>query len=239
MLKILAIGNSFSQDATANIELLCDELYVRNLCIGGCSLERHCHEAESGAANYSYQENGEQCVIGGRTLEWALKAEKWDIVTIQQVSYCSGILETYDPWMEKLMQYIKDHTKSKIVFHQTWAYEDGCETPGFANYHFDRKEMEDRIVKTCGQICEREKLEVIRTGEFIADLRNYDFFNIRRGGISLSRDGYHLSYNYGRHAAASIWIKHFTGKTPAFFKRQFLSEGYDIIRDVLEKFQGE
>ena len=90
MLKILAIGNSFSQDATANIELLCDELYVRNLCIGGCSLERHCHEAESGAANYSYQENGEQCVIGGRTLEWALKAEKWDALLAQMKENAPG-----------------------------------------------------------------------------------------------------------------------------------------------------
>ena len=41
MIKILAIGNSYSQDATSMIELLDKNIMVRNLYIGGCSLEMH------------------------------------------------------------------------------------------------------------------------------------------------------------------------------------------------------
>lgn len=56
--KILAIGNSFSQDATAKIESLTDEIYVRNLYIGGCSLERHIDNILCDCKNYEYQKNG-------------------------------------------------------------------------------------------------------------------------------------------------------------------------------------
>lgn len=41
MIKILAIGNSFSQDATALLELFDLDLYVRNLYIPGCPLSYH------------------------------------------------------------------------------------------------------------------------------------------------------------------------------------------------------
>ncbi len=44
-MKILAIGNSFSQDATRYLQDIAasagEELFVRNLYIGGCSLEMH------------------------------------------------------------------------------------------------------------------------------------------------------------------------------------------------------
>ena len=44
-MNILAIGNSFSQDATRYLKQIGDssltDLYVVNLYIGGCPLERH------------------------------------------------------------------------------------------------------------------------------------------------------------------------------------------------------
>ena len=41
MLKILGLGNSFSWDATTYLDRVAGDLYVRNLHIGGCSLEMH------------------------------------------------------------------------------------------------------------------------------------------------------------------------------------------------------
>ena len=45
MVKILAIGNSFSQDATRYMKEIAQsmglEMLVVNLYIGGCSLEQH------------------------------------------------------------------------------------------------------------------------------------------------------------------------------------------------------
>lgn len=40
-MKILSIGNSFSQDSTALLQLLTDKITARNLYIGGCSLDMH------------------------------------------------------------------------------------------------------------------------------------------------------------------------------------------------------
>ena len=44
-MKILSIGNSFSQDAQRYISKIAaargEELYTKNLYIGACSLERH------------------------------------------------------------------------------------------------------------------------------------------------------------------------------------------------------
>ena len=58
MKKILAIENSFSQDATALLQLITDELFVRNLFIGGYSLETHCNNMKADERAYSYEENG-------------------------------------------------------------------------------------------------------------------------------------------------------------------------------------
>ena len=61
-MKLLAVGNSFSQDActflhqTAQAQGL--DLEVTNLYIGGCSLEMHYQNLLSGKADYQCQQNG-------------------------------------------------------------------------------------------------------------------------------------------------------------------------------------
>ena len=63
MIKILAIGNSFSQDATHYLHQIAAadhvDLKVVNLYIGGCSLERHWNNILTEAEDYLYEENGE------------------------------------------------------------------------------------------------------------------------------------------------------------------------------------
>ena len=57
-MKILFIGNSFSQDATRYIEAISEgELFVRNLYIGGCSLEMHAENVEGDVAAYLYEKD--------------------------------------------------------------------------------------------------------------------------------------------------------------------------------------
>ena len=49
-MKILFIGNSFSSNATTYIREISDgKLFVRNLYIGGCSLETHAKNIENDA----------------------------------------------------------------------------------------------------------------------------------------------------------------------------------------------
>ena len=77
MKNVLCIGNSFSQDATRYLHQISgEELFVRNLYIGGCSLERHCNNIVNDVADYEYQKNG-RC-LKMISVAQALKKKKWD-----------------------------------------------------------------------------------------------------------------------------------------------------------------
>ena len=54
---------------------------------------------------------------------------------------------------------------------------------------------------------------MIPTGTVIQALREtVPEFDYKNGGLSLCRDGYHLSWDYGRFAAAATWLHTLTGK---------------------------
>ncbi len=235
MIKILAVGNSFSQDATAHIEMLDDSIFVRNLYIGGCSLETHAELLKTDKKQYEYQQNGEACVPGRVSLGEALSFEAWDYITVQQASGLSGKKESYHPYIDELIAYIKGGADAEIVFHQTWAYEKNSAHDNFADYGSSQIKMRERIKEASESVADELGLRVIPSGKTIGKLREYDFFDIEKGGISLCRDGFHMSLSYGRCATASTWIKFFTGKLPGYLKREDLSEGYKIIKEVLER----
>lgn len=128
-MKLLAIGNSFSANATRFLPDLVKSaggcrLVFGHACIGGCPLEKHYklamkHEHNStDPEGIPYWHKGER--IGLKEL---LAAEKWQVVTIQQYSLHSFLIETYRPWAKRLCAYIRKHApQAEIVFHQTWAY---------------------------------------------------------------------------------------------------------------------
>ena len=54
---------------------------------------------------------------------------------------------------------------------------------------------------------------LIPSGTVIQYLRNnVPEFDYKNGGLSLCRDGFHLSLDYGRFAAAAAWLATLTGK---------------------------
>ena len=89
-MKILFIGNSFSADLTRYMQDISDgELFIRNLYIGGCSLEMHVKNLKSGAPAYEYCENSQKLYM--ISIPDAVFAEAWDVISVQQVSGLSGI----------------------------------------------------------------------------------------------------------------------------------------------------
>ena len=230
-MKILAIGNSFSQDATALLQLLAPGLFVRNIYIGGCSLERHCTEAKNNAAAYIYEENGADCVGQPITLKDALTREQWDVITVQQASYESGLPETYDPYLSELIAYVRQFSDAEIVFHQTWAYEHSSTHPSFPVYGSDTNKMWQAIKSASEGAAKRENLSIIPVGRMIAALRETPVFDSKNGGLNITRDGFHLSLNYGRYAAALVWCYFFTGSIPQALK-EYDSEPFRTIYKV-------
>ena len=230
-MKILCIGNSFSQDSTALLQLLTDKITVRNLYIGGCSLDMHVANIRNDAAKYELQENGEKMQNALVSIKEALLGDKWDYITVQQVSGRSGVYDSFYPYLDELLAYVRKYSDAEIVLHETWSYETGSGHPDFGTYNSDREKMAQSIKETYEKVSVKENLRIIRVGEAVQKLREKPSFDYKNGGLSLNRDGFHLSLSYGRLLAAAVWCKFFTKEIPNFFNRQNLSKP---LREVLE-----
>ena len=213
-MKLLFIGNSFSQDAGAHLYSLCKaggaDAEILNFIIGGCSFEMHAECIEQELAKYTIQYNGKEY---GNTLfsvlDHGLSYRDWDYVSVQQVSGYSGIYESYHPYCDVLVNKIREKCpNSKIIIHHTWAYEHTATHQDFARYDRNTKKMAGAIKESYARLKDDINAEaIIPVGEVIELLRAMPEFDVRIGGQSLHRDGYHLSYGYGRYAAAAVWYQ--------------------------------
>ncbi len=241
-MKILSIGNSFSEDAHKWLHQLAKdngiELETVNLYIGGCSLETHWTNIKENNAYYDFQSNG-NCGERKISINEALKIENWDIITLQQVSVYSGIYETYEPYLSQILSVIKSvKPNAKIYFHQTWAYEWGFSNEGFALYDNNQFKMFDCIKTVTEKAAKSIGAKLIPTGRVVQTLREtIPEFDYKNGGISLCRDGFHLSYDYGRFAAAAVWLRTLTDqkiKTVNFenFNPSLLKKIVKVVNDL-------
>ncbi len=219
MIKILAVGNSFSEDATHYLYKIAEsadvKMIVGNLYIGGCSLERHVGNAETGAAEYDYQknENGEWTHRENTEIAYGISDEDWDIVTIHQVSGLSGESDTYNSDIDYLCEYIHKHVSNpdvKIGWQMTWAYQQNSGHSEFARYGCDQMRMYESIAAAvCEKILPNPELDfIIPAGTAIQNMRT------SFAGDNLTRDGFHLSYNLGRYIAGLVWFCSITGTPP-------------------------
>lgn len=229
-MNILCIGNSFSEDATRYLHQISgEELYVRNLYIGGCSLEAHYKNIMEEKADYEYQKNGR--MLRMISINEAITKKKWDFVTVQQVSHFSGMAQTYEPYIEFILNYIKEKCPgAKIVFHRTWAYSDFSNHPGFVNYDCSRDKMFNAIVCASCEICKKYGLDIIPNGEAVERARELKEFDEKTHPIT--RDGFHLSLDYGRYLAGLVMYKYFTGKDATLVEYEPENTDHEICQKL-------
>lgn len=211
-LRILAIGNSFSQDAIEQylwnmFNAVGVEAVIGNMYIGGCSLERHWSNAESGDAAYEYRKvvKGEKTNSKNVALETALTDENWDYISVQQASDYSGMYDEYEPYLTDLVGYVRSKATNKnvkILFHQTWAYSKDSNHQSFPNYDKDQMKMYNGIVDAAKKVMEKGNVDIlIPSGTAIQNGRTSYI------GDEFDRDGYHLNEQYGRFTAACTWYQ--------------------------------
>lgn len=210
MIKVLSIGNSFSEDAQYYLHDISmhgeEEIYCVNLYIGGCSLEIHCMNIKENKKAYRYEVNGKH-TDRYRAIEEVLLEEKWDFITFQQASWLSGDEKTYIPYFDELYRFVKERSDATLLIHETWAYE--------VSESLDaekREEMYNNISRTYKKIAKKYGMNIIPVGDVIQTLRSTEEFDYFAGQPSLNRDGQHLGLDYGRYAAALTWYKVLTGK---------------------------
>lgn len=217
-LKVLAIGNSFSEDAIEQhlsplVRAEGVKAIICNMYIGGCSIERHVNNLRGNIPDYRYRKfdvDGNMTEAWGYTLEKVLAEEEWDYVSLQQVSQNSGMPESY-VLLPELVEFVKARIPEDavIMFHQTWAYAPGSNHGGFVNYDRDQMKMYEAIVNTVNQEVPKVGIElVIPSGTAIQNARTSSL------GQDLTRDGFHLSFIHGRYIAACTWLESVFGINP-------------------------
>ena len=215
-IKVLAIGNSFSEDAVENYlyELAAaqgDSLVIGNAFIGGCSIDRHLDNLKTGKADYAYRK-----IVGGKKtdtkdsrLDSIIVNEPWDIITLQQASPLSGKPASYENLGELKQMVLKLATNPKveIVWHLTWAYPQKTRSSVIRSFDNNQQTMYKAIVNTALEVLPTVGIErFIPTGITIQLARE-------ELGDCLNRDDIHLSLSLGRFAAACTWCEFLTGKS--------------------------
>ncbi len=217
-LKILAIGNSFSQDATQFLWQIArnagiKEVVIGNAYRGGCTLEMHWTSVAASGTEYSYEKNsaGAKVSTPGQTLESILKDEDWDIITLQQGSGSSGMQDTYEPYLTNLIDWVnenKTNPDAKLYWHMTWAYQSDFSSSAFRkNYNSDQMTMYNAILSAKDEkvLAHDEFAGVIPSGTTVQNLRT-SFL-----GDTITRDGYHMGWVLGRYAVGLTWFHALTG----------------------------
>ena len=207
VIKVLAIGNSFSQDAVEShlhqlAEALGYKTIIANMYIGGCSLETHYNNMVNNSAAYSYRKigtDGVKVTTANVSLETALKDEQWDYVSLQQNSGQSGLYDTYEPYLSQLVSYIRKTVGDsvKLVWHQTWAYAKNSTHSDFPKYNKDQMKMYRAIVDASRKAFNANGFDIlVPSGTAVQNARTTFI------GDHMNRDGYHLNILYGRYTAA-------------------------------------
>ena len=212
-LRVLAIGNSFSEDAVEQYlyNLAAEEgleLVIGNAYRGGQGLNSHWNDIQNNTNTFEYRKivKGSRTNTTGQALSTIITDEPWDIVTFQQVSQDSGRPDTYEPYLGNLIDFLLGLTTNpnvKVGMHQTWAYAQNSTHSGFANYDNNQLTMYKAIVNAVNQaVANHDELTfVIPSGTAIQNARTSIL------GDNLNRDGYHLDYGIGRYIAACTWLE--------------------------------
>lgn len=215
-IKVLTIGNSFSEDAVENYLYDLGQnkgvtFVIGNLYIGGSSLKNHWDNYEDNNPAYSYHKIDAMGIKTSRpntTLLEGIGDEDWNYISFQQNSGNSGLITTYFPYLSDLLNIVKIHVTNpevNYIFHQTWAYASDAAHPAFVNYGNDQIKMYNAIVDAVNQATNQVGIDlIIPSGTAIQNGRTSIL------GDTFNRDGYHLNLAMGRFTAACTWYEKLT-----------------------------
>jgi len=230
-IRILTVGNSFSNNACTYLESIAGsvpgcKIKIEKASLGGCSLQRHASlidtcEMKSNAKPYSEK----YC------LKDLLQMEKYDFITIQQVSTSSFKVETYQPYADKLIAFIRQHApQSEIVVHQTWAY--AANSQRLKDWGMSRQEMHRGLTESYFKLAATYGFDVLPSGSAFIKATSLN------PSIDLwNPDRYHANMN-GCYLSGCVWFGKFFGISPG--KVNFIPEGMtaetaEFLRKTAEK----
>ncbi len=238
-IRILAIGNSYSNNATQYTEFIAESLEadlnieVYSLYFAGCSLAQHVDFYTNKKENYELFRRGSNVNGVGAliTMQDAFDLYDYDYVTVQQAPGRASTFSTYwteaKPYLTQLQDIIEENEpQAQIKVHQTWSFNHYCAI-GNDPYYTDRKWDNTKLM--FADIKESYELAAAKLG-----LTNADIIPVGTA-IQLAKDefGYGDLYNASgvgrmengalyedaishlnarsRYMAACVWLEYFFG----------------------------
>lgn len=233
--RVLTIGNSLARDALRYLEEMTGlagggrRFFFGGANPGGCSLEKHWNLVEQceqlpWVKPYDFQSTGRPA--RPLSLREILVGEKWDIVTLQQVSAASWRPETYFPWAGRLADLVRALAPgARLLMHQTWAYR--VDGPQLASFGLDQQQMftalEDAYAAAAARLgcrvipCGRAFQEARAAFPYVPD-RQFDFAGARPPQLPDQANSLVRGYSWA------------TGNTPSGRAEMRLDEKHGNVR---------
>ena len=213
MLKILVIGNSFGTDATRYLYGIARaqgvKMKVVNLYIGGCSLFRHYRNMLSEVKDYAYEINGMSSGLYV-SLKEALLSDEWDVVVMHQCSPKSDDPESYEPYLTKLSEYVRNCLPHvKIFLNETWTF--ARESTRFAlTQSATPEEMFPKVKKNYRDAA----IRISAYGLIPSGSAMYAYYReVEPLGGTVYRDTFHADLGVGRYLLGCVWFEALTGRS--------------------------
>lgn len=237
-MNILSIGNSYSQDAQRYLHEIAKAdgftLDTFNLYIPGCSLSRHFRNMLTQEQAYMLEMNGVSTGFKV-SLDQALLNRNWDVVTVQQASHESADYRYYQPYLSRLVAYIKDRVpNAKIALHQTWAYEQGSDKLKTRMGYADQADMFLALKAAYDRAAADISPDlVIPSGALFQSL-------LAEGIEKVHRDTFHASLGLGRYALGLLWYRLLSGRSVEAnsfqeFDEDVSSAQMAIVKDCVDR----
>lgn len=214
--KILMIGNSFSEDSACFLWDICTEVGLKDVVIGevwmpGSGIDDHYRCIQSNAAEYEYKKNttGVFATTPGVTLLSAVQDEQWDAIVVTPLSSAAGQSNALSHIADVMGWLDENRTNpnADLFWNMTWAYPQTSDESRFFYFNNDQMTMYEAITAYVkNDIASLDTVAgIIPTGTTIQNLRTSYL------GDTLCRDSIHLSYTHGRYAAALTVCAYLTG----------------------------
>ena len=151
-MNILLVGNSFSVDVSTYVHQIAEasnkqiDIYV--LYIGGCPIDLHYKNLQSGEKAYEFYKNGSKTPLMWCSIQEGLSYQKWDYISFQQRSPDSGNEATFYPELPLLMEGIRKFSNAKYLLHMTWSYAKNHSHEKYGSNPLDQETMDLDIFKT-------------------------------------------------------------------------------------------
>ena len=215
--KILAVGNSLSSNATQYLwEIITsagvpkENVVIGRLFLPGCSIAWHWSNIEDFNDEYDYSKNtsGSWTTYKNYSVQKALEEEDWDYIIIQETIASVQNTGAYAK-LSNLVEYLKTaEPEAELAWHLIWTYQAETESQ-WCKYRTpaETKEHYDQIIgQYLTQVKNKSQIEhLIPAGTAVQNLRSSYI------GDTIMSDGIHANEKHGMYITALTWYAALTG----------------------------